>query len=787
MPHIFLNTKIEGNNPLENAGNLFLSPVRLLWQGKTISIKDDEWYAHQSFSKKDQVWWKKALAVLSLPITVPLGSGLKVLSRLSSHTRKLNREARQHIDKLDARIANIAGGAHISPRGYTSTSVDESEARPLIALSKARYPDELMETALLQAHQELIDEGVITPQELEDPTEELSQGVCLLATLNLLAKATENHDCMGDYLALNENVKVRDAVPVNFLDREESEISLYHHDALSTVTQGVEPLTAKRLLTKQKIAQLKQRIYTSINSGYGKVPSLNSVEETTLNHLMLMGNQIQTRYLNQFEVYAIQGRARSFPPGNRETDRLSDEEADEAELDRTYDRAINVYEVMGIALVNASKELIQEGLVEDCDDYNLPPAASQLAIYDLLAQSDLRLNGNGTYILQLNKQVNVQFRQPIGFALEGESEEEFYFPNDLTEYMHDALPPKVNEEALGVAMLMEDLSKDEKKALREIVMIKDRLLEGRECSDEIDQICDQYGINDERKDEMKKILNDINRLGNLVVQRYYNVFGSEIYSTLTPTEVSTEKAEKKVKVTSEASQTVKQTPLMEYLSPPLHKGIVTHRSRSKKVKPVTTAEILYATRTEEKLDLIRQQFRIVENTDHSGSCFFAALAQGLYSKNPDGYFGRDLSQSPEHIRGLRQAVADYYRRNPEEFFGDLYVATTRGEKYDLMYRIKWNLVSEDTKEAKKEAILQRAISIENLDESRDSSVWASDTDFRIFTKIYKRPIYIFDCDYKLRADEGKLEPTYKFGEEYEGEPINFVFINTNHFKLIIPR
>lgn len=102
----FLNTKDEQAKYLEAAGNFFLKPVQYLLNGKTITkieanqiteMRQTNDYTNDGFAIEGL---KTALAILSLPITLLIGSALKGLSLISFEIRQKNKMIESEIHSI---------------------------------------------------------------------------------------------------------------------------------------------------------------------------------------------------------------------------------------------------------------------------------------------------------------------------------------------------------------------------------------------------------------------------------------------------------------------------------------------------------------------------------------------------------------------------------------------------------------------------------------------------------------------------------------------------------------
>src|SRR5262245_21956735 len=92
--NVFLNTKDKQATQLEAAGNFFLSPVRYLFNGKTVtrialgdSCKIEQSFDYAKDSSRCEII-KTILAILSLPFSLIVGGTLKGLSYIDSSIRE---------------------------------------------------------------------------------------------------------------------------------------------------------------------------------------------------------------------------------------------------------------------------------------------------------------------------------------------------------------------------------------------------------------------------------------------------------------------------------------------------------------------------------------------------------------------------------------------------------------------------------------------------------------------------------------------------------------------------
>src|SRR5579864_3603333 len=85
--NIFLNTAAEDAAGLEKVGNSLLSPVQYLLAGKKAILVDGKYRLEQHYDYNVNLAVRSIASVLSLPITLPVGSFMKGLGYLSEETR----------------------------------------------------------------------------------------------------------------------------------------------------------------------------------------------------------------------------------------------------------------------------------------------------------------------------------------------------------------------------------------------------------------------------------------------------------------------------------------------------------------------------------------------------------------------------------------------------------------------------------------------------------------------------------------------------------------------------
>lgn len=780
----FFNTKVNNNNKIEDAANTVLAPVRLLWRGKTVDVNPHQSAdvsnqnqpprPRESFLQLERSCWKKGLAVLSLPVIVPLGVILKGISRIPKDVRVSNKIAALYVQKLIQEQNALAS--------FTTERANPADKRELPQLEEARYPEELMETAIVKAMQELLDEKVITPNEADNPSEDLWKAVCDLAVLNLLSKAEVRNDCMGDYIELNKHVSVRDGKAQEFYvegDGNRIPREIFHQDALSTLAEGTNPVKTRQLLSNKNIKKLKKEIYISLNSA----PAAQKQQQELMGHIAKMGDQVHSRYCN-FEMHLVDGQVRSFPP--------------KGTIDSEFSRATNVYEIMEIALRNVTRKLLDEGIAEDTDCPGIP----LLAIFEVLELSELKEQETSD-ILKLSEHVAVEFHKPLTlfYGREDEGASILFLPNDLSsQELDNAI---VTDQAIRVKKIMSNLNEEGQQALRAILMNKDSLQSGNRSESEENKIFEQFSISAEVREEITTALDDLTRLKDLINKQYLFALGSKLSKEF-DTELSqqeplpqipTQTIDQMPPIEKDYQATIRQGPLIEYLPKYLRKGIIERRESSKSLlNPITKNELPRLRNHVENRELIARQFSIFINGDHTGSCLYSAVAQGLYEKTPTdanrrNKFGIDVTKShAKRILGLRKAVANYIKGNVEEFLPLIYLENEPTSKNPLAQKQNnWNAVTDDSEEGKRNAVIARAKKIEHFDLTLAS--WATDTDVGILSQIFRRPIFIINEDSDLTLDErGKIKPTTKFGEDLEGEPIYLVLSRGGgHFELALPR
>lgn len=86
--NIFLNTTAQDAQGLEYVGNVVLTPVQYLLNGKVAIREEDSYTLEQKFDYHDYLPLKSTLSVLSLPVSLPLGSLLKAAAYLTEETRR---------------------------------------------------------------------------------------------------------------------------------------------------------------------------------------------------------------------------------------------------------------------------------------------------------------------------------------------------------------------------------------------------------------------------------------------------------------------------------------------------------------------------------------------------------------------------------------------------------------------------------------------------------------------------------------------------------------------------
>ena len=87
--NVFLNTTAEDAQGLEWLGNVVLAPYRYIFVGQKAQVVDAEWRYEfvQSFDYHDDLFLKSAGAIISLPLSVTLGSALKGAALFSPQAR----------------------------------------------------------------------------------------------------------------------------------------------------------------------------------------------------------------------------------------------------------------------------------------------------------------------------------------------------------------------------------------------------------------------------------------------------------------------------------------------------------------------------------------------------------------------------------------------------------------------------------------------------------------------------------------------------------------------------
>lgn len=132
--NVFLNTAAEDAQGLEWLGNTVLAPYRYLFVGQKAEVVDHEWRYEivQSFDYHEELFLKSAGALVSLPISVMLGSALKGVAFFSQ-------EARVH----HAQIKDALKRTYIEPQHayYKNVGIDVSYTQErCISLGYERRP-----------------------------------------------------------------------------------------------------------------------------------------------------------------------------------------------------------------------------------------------------------------------------------------------------------------------------------------------------------------------------------------------------------------------------------------------------------------------------------------------------------------------------------------------------------------------------------------------------------------------------------------------------------------------
>ncbi len=85
--NVFLNTSAQDATGFEKAGNLVLTPVQYLLCGKAATPEGETYRLDEQFDYRNYLAFKSTVSLLSLPVSLPIGSCLKGLAYLSQATR----------------------------------------------------------------------------------------------------------------------------------------------------------------------------------------------------------------------------------------------------------------------------------------------------------------------------------------------------------------------------------------------------------------------------------------------------------------------------------------------------------------------------------------------------------------------------------------------------------------------------------------------------------------------------------------------------------------------------
>lgn len=136
MNHLycFYNTAFISQNPLENAGNFLLQPVRYLFLGKEVCIyNDNAIQISNSFDKRNYL--RAALAIAAIAPGIIFGTLLKAISFLTQDIRKRHYQLEQHFRK---------GGSNPSAQGLLSSSDGSSSQLKYTDLSSSVQTDDTL-------------------------------------------------------------------------------------------------------------------------------------------------------------------------------------------------------------------------------------------------------------------------------------------------------------------------------------------------------------------------------------------------------------------------------------------------------------------------------------------------------------------------------------------------------------------------------------------------------------------------------------------------------------------
>jgi hypothetical protein len=117
--NVFLNTAAADAHGFEKAGNMMLAPVQFLMAGKVAVLEEGKYRLEQKFAYNETLPLKSMTAILSIPISLPMGSLLKGIGYLSS-------EARRHHEEIAKAIASCEVRPNLDYYRSVGIAVEES-------------------------------------------------------------------------------------------------------------------------------------------------------------------------------------------------------------------------------------------------------------------------------------------------------------------------------------------------------------------------------------------------------------------------------------------------------------------------------------------------------------------------------------------------------------------------------------------------------------------------------------------------------------------------------------
>lgn len=150
----------------------------------------------------------------------------------------------------------------------------------------------------------------------------------------------------------------------------------------------------------------------------------------------------------------------------------------------------------------------------------------------------------------------------------------------------------------------------------------------------------------------------------------------------------------------------------------------------------------------------------------AGNCCTGALAQavfGQYDSITGQLLGEDVSRNSPLIRQIRQAIGNYMKSNPEDFLDVIDCSSS-----DMSI--------------KREYVLRRANLI------MQSTEWLTSVEIKAFSHIVGRPIHIIRSEnIRINKSTNMIRTTAEFNNHFDAEPIYLYLENESHYDHLRPR